>query len=154
MTKHRARGLLALGALLGPATKELRRRHGRLPAALLAGWEDIAGPKLARRCRPLRYIAAKTGGVLHLTVDGPAALELQHLAPVLIERVNACLGAGTVARIKLRPGRVNPPAAAPRLPEAPPQANAAAIPADIDPLGAALDGLRQALGRRGASRRA
>jgi hypothetical protein len=153
MTMHRARGPLALGALLGPATKELRRRHGRLPAALLASWEEIAGPLLARRCRPLRYVAAKSGGTLHLAVDGPAALELQHLAPVLIERVNACLGAGAIARIKLRPGRVTPPPIVPRLAEAPRDPAAATGPADSDPLRAALDSLRVSLGRRAALKR-
>ena len=146
MTIRRARGPLALGALLGPATRELRRRHGRLPAALLASWEEIAGPLLARRCRPLRYTAAKGGGVLHLVVDGPAAVELLHLSPLLIERVNACLGAGAVARIKLRPGRITPPASAPaRLPAAP----AAPAPAtDADPLEVALESLRLAVRRR------
>ena len=146
MTSRRTRGPLALGALLGPATQALRLKHGRLPAALVAGWEQIAGPALARRCRPVRFVAGKGGGTLTLAVDGPAGLELQHLGPTLIARVNACLGSDAVARLKLRPGRI---AAAPVAPAVAPAAPRAAAPdADADPLAAALANLGHALRAR------
>ena len=81
---------------------------------------------------------------LHLVVDGTAALELQYLSAQLIARVNACLGSGAVARLKLRPGRINPPprtlAAQNAQPAAPDP-----IPADADPLSFALESLRRRL---------
>ena len=77
-------------------------------------------------------------------VDGTAALELQYLSAQLIERVNACLGSGAVARLKLRPGRINPLprtlAAQNAQPAAPDP-----IPADADPLSFALESLRRRL---------
>lgn len=45
---------------------------------------------------------ARTGGTLHLQVaSGAVALQLQHEAPLLIERINGCLGFSAVARLKL-----------------------------------------------------
>ena len=54
---------------------------------------------------------------LVLRVEGPAAIEIQHLAPVILERVNRFLGWRAVGRIALRqaplrgaaPGAARPP---------------------------------------------
>ena len=43
----------------------------------------------------------RTGGALHVRVDGAFAVELQHIAPLVIERVNAYYGYTALARLAL-----------------------------------------------------
>ena len=54
-------------------------------------------------------------GTLILRVRGSFAIELQHMAPQLLERINGYLGYGAVARLKFEQGRLprpKPPALA------------------------------------------
>lgn len=87
-------------ALLPPAL----RRRGLAAVAALADWPAIVGPELAARCRPidLRFPRGEKGGVLELWASAATALELQHSAPVLIERINGFLGFRAVSRILIR----------------------------------------------------
>jgi hypothetical protein len=84
---------------------------------------------------------------LVLRVEGPAALEIQHLSAVILERVNRFFGWQAIGRIALRQAplrRSNKPAApAPLDPEI------AARIAKTLPIGD--EDLRQALGRLGAA---
>ena len=81
---------------------------------LKAEWLAIAGPELAVIAWPE---ALGRDGTLKLRVSPSAALELQHRAPLLLERVNLYLGRNSVARLVLRQGtlpvatstRLNPP---------------------------------------------
>lgn len=136
-----------LAAVLDPVA----RARGFAKSAILTDWETIAGAKLAARCRPLavRFAgSAGTGAVLDLAASGGAALELQHIAPQLIERVNGYFGRPVIARLQIvqRPVRKPmPPRRAPVRLVAPEDATfVAARTADI-----ADDPLREALSRLG-----
>jgi hypothetical protein len=62
---------------------------------LITDWEMIVGPDMARRATPIRLAfppGRRECGTLHLRVAGGFAVELQHTAPQLIERVNAFFG--------------------------------------------------------------
>jgi hypothetical protein len=83
-------------------------------------WEEIAGRRLAQASAPLRIswptrgakrdpLAPVDPAVLVLQVEGAFALEVQHLAPVILERVNAHLGWRCVGRIQIRQGPVRRP---------------------------------------------
>jgi hypothetical protein len=83
-----------------------------------------------------------------LRVEGPAAVEIQHLANVILERVNRFFGWQAVGRIALRQ--------APLTRREPPQPPPAADLAETERVGATLtavadDDLRQALARLGAA---
>ncbi|GAB6967420.1 hypothetical protein JCM25156A_14570 [Komagataeibacter kakiaceti JCM 25156] len=104
----------------------------------MSDWPDIVGPHLAALTVPRRLSA----GTLTVACSGPVAMELQHLAPAVIARINTTCGQGVVKRLKMvqdltvtpRP----PPQARPRTPPAPLQ---------IDDM---PDGpLKEALGRLG-----
>ncbi|GEP02420.1 DUF721 domain-containing protein [Methylobacterium oxalidis] len=96
---------------------------------ILAAWPDIVGPRLARYCQPSKLEwprrrrkdsggdegARPESGTLVVRVEGVFALELQHLAPVVIERINAHYGWACVGRIVMKQGRVE---AGRRRPEA------------------------------------
>jgi hypothetical protein len=88
-----------LGRLLDPAA----RRRGLAESRLLTDWPLVVGPQLAPRCQPVRL--ARTGdgagGVLTVHVGGASALEVQHSAPQLIERINGFFGYPAVARLRL-----------------------------------------------------
>ena len=115
----RGRGPRALAAAVARITKPIFGKRGFAQGAILTDWATIVGPHLAGHTVPERI--AHTGGrrgdgTLHLRVDtGALALELQHLEPLLVERVNGYFGYRAVARLKLVQGPVperrQPPAA-------------------------------------------
>lgn len=85
-------------------TGALHNRQGFAEPALIQGWAEIVGPDLAAESTPIRLVAGKdgTGGTLHIRVSGPLALELQHLQPQVLERVNGYFGYRAVSRLALR----------------------------------------------------
>lgn len=92
---------LLMAALLDPAA----RRRGFATASLLTDWATIVGERLAGRCRPVavrHQPRGRGGATLELAATGGAALELQHGAPQLIQRVNGFFGGPVVARIVIR----------------------------------------------------
>jgi hypothetical protein len=102
-----------LTALLSPAA----RARGFAEATILADWGSVVGPGLARRCRPVavRFVrGSKGGGTLLLETSGPAALELQHAAPQIIERVNTFFGFPAVRALRFVPVQGWTPPARPR----------------------------------------
>jgi hypothetical protein len=113
--------LRALGATLPRLTRTALAKRGGAFAAVVTEWAAIVGPELAATSVPER-LSEKTA-VLQLRVEGAGAVELQHLAPLLIERINTFLGRDVVARIKL----VRAP-----LPRRPPPAPPLAGPVPAD----------------------
>lgn len=95
----------ALAALISPIARKLLGGKAAGLGVLAADWPEIVGAEIADRCRPERLSfprGQKVGATLHLQVDPPAALELQHELPRLIERVNRFFGYAAVAQVKLR----------------------------------------------------
>jgi hypothetical protein len=84
-------------------------RQGFASAELVTRWPDIVGPEIAQHAEPLKmqWPRAADGeqpepGTLMLRVEGPAAIEIQHLAPQILERVNRFFGFAAVGRLTLR----------------------------------------------------
>jgi hypothetical protein len=100
--------------LLGKVVGDTFTRQGFASAELVTRWTEIVGAEIAAHSEPIkiqwtRPAAAERGsgrqqepGTLVLRVDGPAAIEIQHLANVICERVNQFLGWRAIARIALR----------------------------------------------------
>lgn len=99
-------GMRAVGAALPAATKGAVARRGFAEARILLDWASIVGDTLARHTLPERLTRTRgqDGGVLHVRVAGAFALELQHLEPVLVERINSHFGHGAVSRLRLTQG--------------------------------------------------
>ncbi len=87
-------------------------------AEIMLHWTEIIGEDLAKSTRPLKLVFAKGGerrdGTLQLRVVPAAALEIQHMEPLLIERINGVFGYRAVARLSLRQGPVQRPGTKPR----------------------------------------
>lgn len=105
----------AAGELIGSAGGPAFRRFGFIQASVVSRWAEIVGERYARASSPesIRFPAGKkSGGVLTLLVDGAHAPLIQHLSPLIIERVNRFFGYAAIDRIVFRQGR--PPAAPPK----------------------------------------
>jgi hypothetical protein len=92
----------AIGAELPKLARPVLGKRGLGEAQLLMHWEAIVGPDLAEEARPERlsfHKGERAHGTLRLRVAPAAALELQHQAPVIVERINAFLGYSAVARL-------------------------------------------------------
>jgi hypothetical protein len=106
-----------IAALLPGVTRPAFRAAGAALGPLLADWPAIVGPDLAAVTTPRRFAA----GTLTLGCAGPVAVELQHLAEQLLQRINTHLGGGAVKRLRFvqqAPSIAAPPP--PRRPDAPP----------------------------------
>ncbi len=130
------------------------KKQGFASAELVTRWPEIVGPEIAAHAEPLKIQwprevdpAEREPATLVLRVEGPAALEIQHLAGVIVERVNRFFGWQAVGKIGLRQAPLSRPKKKPSRridPEA--MAQVAATLPDI-----ADEDLRQALARLGAA---
>ena len=110
----------AAGELVGEIGGQSFRRFGFVQSSIVSRWGEIVGDRYAKVSCPesIKFPAGKkAGGVLTLMVDGAHAPLIQHLTPIIVERVNRFFGHAAINRIVFRQGR--PPAPAPR-PERPP----------------------------------
>ena len=132
-------GFRPVAALVPRLTRPVFRRKSPAGAQIMADWPELVGPALAAVTEPERLSA----GTLTIACAGPVAMELQHLAPELIERLNAGLGRVVVERLRFRqrPLAVATPPPRRRAPPGPP-------PAPVE--GVADPALRAALERLAA----
>ena len=143
-----------LRELVGKVVGETFTRQGFASAELVTRWSEIVGGEIATHSEPLKiqWTRAAAGeesepGTLVLRVEGPAAIEIQHLGDVICERVNRFLGWRAVARIGLRQAPLRRGAVKTRrAPDAAAAARVAATLSDIED-----EELRQALSRLGAA---
>lgn len=94
-----------LNVALGRLTSPLLRKRGILFGDIMQRWPEIVGPLLAPDTQPERLIypgEAAAGATLEVAVSGAQALELQHLAPLVIERINGYFGYRAVAGLRLK----------------------------------------------------
>ncbi len=90
--------------LLPAITGKALGRRGLAFGGLVAEWESIMGPRMAERTSPFRINfpqGQRENAVLHLRVATAVALDIQHLEPQIIERINTYFGYRAVARLKL-----------------------------------------------------
>src|SRR5215469_7177090 len=95
--------------LLGKLVGDAFARQGFASAELVTRWDDIVGQEIAAHSEPIKLQWPRRtdgedseAGTLVLRVEGPAAIEIQHLAALICERVNRFLGWRAVGRLALR----------------------------------------------------
>jgi hypothetical protein len=144
-----------LADLLRKTLNEGFARQGFASAELVTRWADIAGPDVAAHSEPIKIQWPRSAtaenpepATLVLRVEGPAALEIQHMSSIILERVNRFFGWQAVGQIALRqaPLTRRPKKPAPKGPD---PAQTAALAAELSDI--ADDELRDALARLGAS---
>ncbi len=150
--------------LVGNVVGQTFRRQGFASAELVTRWTEIVGAEISAHSEPIKvqwpraptdsFAARGSGsgwerppGILVLRVEGPAAVEIQHLAGVICERVNRFLGWRAIERIALRQAPLRRSSRTPaKRPDAAATARIAEALSEI-----ADDELRQALARLGAA---
>ena len=98
----------AAGELVGDIGGQSFRRFGFVQSSIVSRWSEIVGERYAKVSSPesIRFPAGrKTAGVLTLLVEGAHAPLMQHLTPLIIERVNRFFGYQAVDRLVFRQGR-------------------------------------------------
>jgi hypothetical protein len=129
-------------------------KQGFASTELVTRWADIVGAEIAEHSEPEKIQWSRPSGgeapepgTLMLRVEGPAAIEIQHLSGVVLERVNRFFGWQAVGSLRLRQAplrrRRQPPQ---RTGDAEAAARIAALLPEIKD-----ENLRFALGRLGAA---
>jgi hypothetical protein len=143
---ERGHGFRAVGVAVSKLGAPIvGKRGGGLLVRLKTRWPAIVGTDWAAVSWPT---AVTRDGCLKLRTTAVAALELQHRAPLLIERVNVFLGRPAVTRLILVQGPL-PLAAAPSNSSPPPLVWGEVAALDERVSNIADPGLRTALARLG-----
>ena len=143
-----------LSELLSATLGDVLKAQGFASTEIISRWPDIVGPEIAAHSEPLKINWPRPVGsespepaTLVLRVEGPAALEIQHLAAVILERVNRFFGWQAIGRIALRQAPLRRrEKTTPQTPDPEVAAQVAETLPDIND-----ENLRQALGRLGAA---
>ena len=124
----------AAGEIAGTISGVAFRKFGFVQGAVVSRWQEIVGERYARVSVPesIRFPAGKkSDGTLSLLVEGSHAPLMQHMTPMIVERVNRFFGYPAIARVAFRQGRIDRGVARPV------RQSPAPVPTDIG------DGLRQ-----------
>ena len=135
------------------------KSQGFASTEILTRWPTIVGAEIAAHSEPMKInwprpkqdvgeVEQSEPATLILRVEGPAALEIQHLSSVILERVNRFFGWQAIGRLALRqaPLRRKVPKARPAPPDPAMVARLAADMPDIED-----EALRNALARLGTA---
>lgn len=135
------------------------KAQGFASMEIVTRWPVIVGAEIAAHSEPMKInwprpksdvgeVEQAEPATLVLRVEGPMALEIQHLSAVILERVNRFFGWQAIGRLALRqaPLRRKTPKPRPAPPDPAVTARIAAAMPEIED-----DALRDALARLGAS---
>lgn len=109
-----ARRTQPLADLVGASLGRAMARQGFSAADIVLSWPEIVGERLAAFSQPIRLDwsrrvvgdASAASAALVVRVESAFAIELQHLAPLVLERVNAHYGWRCAGRLVLKQGPV------------------------------------------------
>lgn len=151
------RGPQRVAARTAPVLRAAFKRNGFTHPEIVARWPLIVGPALARHTMPERLrqprgaapSGAPEGAVLHVRVDGALGIELLHLEPLVLDRINTYYGYRAVTRLRLIQGPLPPAPAKPPARARPlSESELAALAGFLDPVDdARLKSALAALGR-------
>jgi hypothetical protein len=143
-----------LADILRNTIKDAFAKQGFAATELVTRWPEIVGPEISAHCEPEKIqwprpygSEDQQPGTLVLRVEGPTAVEIQHLSRIILERVNRFFGWQAVTDLRLRQaplGRREKPA-----PPAPDHAAADRIASSLTEI--SDEKLKQALARLGAA---
>ncbi len=108
-------GAKTVGQFLPAITRPVFEKFGFQRAALLTDWDMIVGEPLCHFTAPeqikwqksgnetaeIEQHGQKSGATLIIRVEGPAALEVQHSTPQIMERINGYFGYKAIGSIRI-----------------------------------------------------
>lgn len=84
-------------------------KRGLAFGSLITEWPSIVGQQLSLRTQPEKLSfprGRREDATLHIRVSGAIALELQHLEPQILERINGFFGYRAVSKLRMVHGGV------------------------------------------------
>ena len=99
----------AVSDMLPEVGRAAFRRFGFVQSSIVSRWREIVGERYANVSSPesIRFPPGRRSeGVLSLLVEGAHAPMMQHVAPVIVERVNRFFGYNAVERVVFKQGVV------------------------------------------------
>ena len=109
MDKPRNSQVRALADAMRSTLNDAFAKQGFASTELVTRWADIVGADIAAHSEPEKIQWPRPfgedmpqPGTLVLRVEGPAAIEIQHMSRVLLERVNQFFGWQAVGALRLR----------------------------------------------------
>lgn len=100
---------LNLGRIISKVVKPVLKTRGFYDVDIISEWENIIGSEWAKQTCPhkLSFSAhSRRSGTLHLLVTPGASVLIQHIQPMIIDRINTYFGFDAVARLKIIHGYV------------------------------------------------
>jgi len=98
-----------LADVLRNTIKDAFAKQGFAATELVTRWPEIVGPEISAHCEPEKIHWPRPygsddqqPGTLVLRVEGPTAIEIQHLSTIILERVNRFFGWQAVTDLRLR----------------------------------------------------
>ncbi|MEZ5757477.1 MAG: DciA family protein [Emcibacteraceae bacterium] len=115
VTENRSFKTKSIAELAGAINNSTFRRFGFVKSDILIHWKEIVGAVLAKSSLPERLIMPKhneydgiRAGTLHIRVEGSFAPEMQHLEPLVIDRINSYYGYKAIEKLVFHHGMINP----------------------------------------------
>jgi hypothetical protein len=93
-----------MSQVVEPLTKPLFKSRGLAGTNFVADWPRIVGKELAGHCWPEKISfpqGKKTGGTLCVACENGFATEIQHMQPMILERLNVFYGYQAVSRLAI-----------------------------------------------------
>ncbi len=93
-----------LSQCIEPITRPVFKTQGLAGTKIISEWASIVGDKLANHCIPQKLSFAagkKNDGTLSIAVENGFATELQHLQPIILDRLATYFGYKAVIRITI-----------------------------------------------------
>jgi len=110
LQKHRGKPQYRHAPQAGRAANKilrpLARKFGPGVGSLRSHWPEIVGDKWASLSKPTAVRGSLGAKTLHIEAKGPAAALMQADSGRLLDRVNQFLGAGAIAKIMVKQGRI------------------------------------------------
>ena len=102
--KTRTGDVRAIADLVYQLTHPLFSKRGLGNGAIIRDWKIIVGENIADGSYPVRlsrsFRGTETGTLLLHVLNGGISLKLQHLEPIIIEKINTYLGYNAISRLK------------------------------------------------------
>lgn len=127
--------------------RPLSRKFGPGVSSLRSHWPEVIGERWAVLSKPTAIRGVTGAKVLHIEAKGPAAAMLQADSNRILNKVNQFLGAGAIAKIIVKQGRIQTKATKPAGAKTP-------TPKTLEPKTLEIDGddnLKAALDKLGQS---
>jgi len=102
--KKKFHGSVSLANILGEVTKPIFKDMGFVQGNIMANWHDIVGGEIAEQTLPRDVKFSrdkKTDGTLHLEVYDASSLRIQHMEPIIIEKIAVYFGYKAISKIKI-----------------------------------------------------